>query len=259
MNFNTKTLHTTVLCLLCSVNLLAQQGVTTFGVQFKPLLNSSFFRAGKVSANRPPLSFTTEAIAGRSVGMVIRHGIDKRFSFEGGINLVNRDYIMLGESTDTNLTFTSEFRWVSYEIPLQLLVNVRLGKKIFLNTAGGLSLDFFPSDVQSINADNIFYHRSYRRSWIKPALIANIGSEYRTEKRGYFYFGASYHQTFGDMTVTQFREYYQNGNPPAIVAGSLNGSYLTIDFRYFFYEDPQKSIERKRQRELRRKNKPRDN
>ncbi len=241
-----------------SALLFAQKGVTTFGIQFKPLLASSFFRAGKISANRSPLSFTTEATKGRSFGMVVRHGIDKRFSLEGGINLVNRDYKLLGSSTDTSLTFSSDFRWVSYEIPLQLLVNIRLGEKMFLNTAGGFSLDFFPSDVQTYDAANVFYHRSYRRSWIKTALIANVGTEYRTLENGYFYFGASYHQTFGDMTVTQFREYYSNGTPVAIVAGSLNGSYITLDFKYFFHEDPQKAEDR-RLKKLQKKKKPRNN
>ena len=105
-----------------------------------------------------------------------------------------------------------------------------------MNNALGLSIDMFPSDV--ITSASYFLHSSRRTSFINPALLANLGFEYRTEKSGFFYVGASYHRPFSKFMSTKVK--YDSNNKIAEAETMLTGSYLTIDFRYFFPETPEK-------------------
>jgi hypothetical protein len=223
-----------LLFIASGLSLSAQEFVTTFGIQYKPIIPVQFFRSGNTFAVNDSLQLSVTPKYGSSIGMVVRKGINNRISLEGGINLVNRNYLLKTGRKDSATTFEQQYRWVSYEIPLQVLVFIRLGEQLFLNGASGISLDFFPSDVEG--ADNNFYHRTFRRKWFKPSLVANLGTEWRTVDKGYFYLGASYHQPFTDMAVTQV----SSKSPNSKVLTFLNGSYLTIDFRYFFHEDRQK-------------------
>lgn len=228
----------------------AQKYVTTVGIQFKPIIPSVFFRKDGFTSVENPVTVTVTPKNGTSFGMVIRRGLTNRFSFEGGINMVTRNYSILGTVADTSLTWNNEFKWLAYEIPLQLLVFIRLNDKIYLNAAGGMAFNFFPSDIQSENED--FYQRTYRFHWASLNLIANLGVEYRTESSGYFYLGASYLQPFSNMAQTQIR--YRNTVPSTRVTNNLRGNYLTLDLRYFFHENPN-STTRKKLRDYKKKTK----
>lgn len=166
--------------------------------------------------------------------MIIRHGFSDLLAFETGINYVKRKYDL--RIDDGSFSGSSQFRVIGYEIPLSLLVYIQLGEKFFMNVSMGHSLDMFASDVQSY--DYYFTQRSYRKSLFQSAILANIGWEYRTEKSGYFYLGASYHRPFSFIYASKIT-YTGNGKNEDIIT-SLLGNYLTVDLRYFFYEDPKK-------------------
>jgi len=204
------------------------------GIQVKPIFPSGLFSSGSESITRNTVQFDLGLQSGFSAGMLIRHSFNDLVAFEAGINYVKRKYD-LGIS-DGNFTGNSEFRIISYEIPASLLAYIRLGEKFFMNASLGHSLDMFASDVQSYS--DYFTHYSSRRNFFQSAVIANLGWEYRTERSGYFYLGASYHRPFGDMYNTHIR-YMANGKDEEIKT-TLSGNYFTIDIRYFFYEDPKK-------------------
>ncbi len=222
-------------------SLSAQEFVTTFGIQFKPIIPSAFFRKDGFNTTNDTISLSITPKNGSSFGMVIRRGLSKRFSFESGINMVTRNYSIAASAADTNVTYNDEVKWITYEIPIQLLVFIRLGEKTFLNAAGGLALNFYPSDIQSENRD--FFQRTQRHHWLSQNLIANLGFEYRTESSGYLYIGASYLQPFTYMATTQIR--YFNTTPINRLSDNLRGNYLTLDLRYFFHEDPNKTTRKK--------------
>jgi len=83
-----------------------------------------------------------------------------------------------------------------------------------------------------------YYQRSFRRSLFQSAVLANLGWEYRTEKAGYFYLGASYQRPFTYIYVSEIR--YQPDGKNDKVAMTVPGNYFTVDLRYFFHEDPRK-------------------
>jgi hypothetical protein len=71
-----------------------------------------------------------------------------------------------------------------------------------------------------------------KRHTVQPALIANLGWEYRTFQSGYFYIGSSLHRPFGDVFVSKI--VYSKPGFRSEVFEAISGAYLTFDIRYFF-------------------------
>ncbi len=216
---------------LNSFQTFAQQKITTVGIQIKPFIPSSFFTPAK-TITQDNATFDLSLNSGFSGGMVVRHGFSDLVAMETGINYVKRKYDL--EITDGGFNDKSQFRIIGYEIPLSLLVYIRLGEQFFMNVSMGHSLDIFASSVQSY--DDYFIQRSFRKNLFQSAVIANVGWEYRTKKSGYLCLGASYHRPFSYIYTSQIK--YNGRTDPAVT--TLSGNYLTIDLRYFFYEDPHK-------------------
>ncbi len=237
-----------------STQVLAQERVTTFGLQVKPIIPSNLFNAGSEELSQNGIDYTVDQRIGHSIGGVIRFGITNWFSLESGISYVKRNYSLMLAHEELGYNDTARYGIVGYEIPISGLVFVRLSDEIYMNTSFGLALDMFPSEVGS-EGNGDFFQRSFRRgfgqnnsflNWAKLGLIANIGFEYRTEESGYFYIGASYHRPFTPIYDTQFNYIYgQNLDEGSI---PITGNYLTIDLRYFFHEEPRekkvKEVER---------------
>ena len=117
-------------------------------------------------------------------------------------------------------------------------------------------MNMFPSNI--FTQGTHFDHWGFRYSWFRPGLMANVGFEYRTRKSGYFYFGASYQTMLGNMIFSRV-DYYrhaestqQGQNMRRTQSGEIahNGSFITLDFRYFFHEDPLAKQRRERRRNV---------
>ena len=224
-----------ILVLAILGTLQAQERVTTFGLQLKPVFPLSFFKP-ITTFEQGALKGTVELTGGYAFGAVVRAGISKNISFETGINQIQRRYDW-SVSNDTNATTGSgSVRWIGYELPLLALVYIRLGERSWMNNAIGFSADIYPTDVVETNETSRTYW--YRNSWLQAGVVANIGFEYRTLKSGYFYVGATYHRPFGDMATVE-QTWRFDGIDHSLRTGVL-GSYLTLDLRYFFHEDPDK-------------------
>jgi hypothetical protein len=219
---------------LCS----AQNGIRAFGVQFKPIFPLAVVNTEEKSVvdNSSDTRLNINQKSGYSVGAVIRIGLAKRFSMETGIHVINRyyDFKMTGKdvpATDASLSLRS------FEIPAIGMVFVRLGEQLYMNAAGGITFDLFPTGgIVTYKRDSIEFG-ILESNWLIPALSANIGVEYRTKKNGYFYFGSSYHQPFKDMATvyvsyrkTNTSNFVTLVNPPP----QVKGNYFTIDIRYYF-------------------------
>lgn len=215
----------------------AQNNVVTAGFHYKPIFSSSLFKTGSQSVVKNNINITVKPMYGYCAGMIIRRGLTDVLSVETGINFVKRNY-RLGIA-DTTFKGESEFGILGYEVPVSGLVFIRLGNQLFMDASFGASMDIFPSDIYT--HDSYFKNYSVRRSWLLISLIANIGYEYRTAKIGYFYLGASFHRPFNSIYNSKVE--YLSNNKEEI---KLSGNYLTIDFRYFFHEDPLKFKKKKK-------------
>lgn len=232
-----------------NLSLFSQQNELAFGIQFKPIFSSQFFGAGEVSQTLENFTAIRKPKLGFSFGMQIRRGITKMFSFETGINYVRRNYSVIGLDDNIGLEKEFDFGLVGYEIPNQVLIYIRLGENFYMNTATGISFNWFASDVASQESSLKFTQRTYlTNSWIKFALIANFGFEYRTRKKGYFYLGSSLTNPFKNLATTVVK-YDEATLADKLIELPLKGGIFTIDFRYYFKSDSVKKQKKKKTEE----------
>ncbi|MDZ4823772.1 MAG: outer membrane beta-barrel protein [Flavobacteriales bacterium] len=249
---NTHWLLTMALLWMSGQPLSSQENVTTLGIQFRPMVASQYFGSGDETFEGDSLTVELDPRYGHNFGLVIRRGITRMWSFETGISVVQRNYKL----RMSHVTFTTpqeiRFRFIGYEIPLQGLIYVQLGTRWWMNASGGISLDIYPSNVESstdARQDSIvydYYQKTWRTSWLQVGLLANYGFEFRTKKSGYFYMGTSYHRPFSDIALVQ--TVFKRDNVPSRLDFALSGNYLTLDLRYFFHEDPERQTEKKTKR-----------
>lgn len=237
-------LAVTCILLFGSSPVIAQRGVTTFGIQVKPVIPFSFFEP-VTTLGREDLHATLELQGGLSFGMLVRTGITKSVSMEVGIDQITRRYDFHMVNDTSGYDDQGSLRYVGYEVPVMCLVYIRLGERTWMNNALGFSFDLYPGDVKK----ELSYAQAYlfRRNWAQMGVVGNLGVEYRSPKAGYFYIGATFHRPFGDMAQLNatWLDRYQGLRPYSMTA-MLSGSYLTLDLRYFFHEDPER---RSRKRE----------
>jgi hypothetical protein len=213
----------------------AQERVITVGVQVKPLFSSKFFGTGPITLNDGSFNYFVRPKSGHALGLVVRRGFTPSLSLEFGLNYTVRKF-EVGASNGIN-SATADLRIVGYEIPFSQLIFIRLSDKIYMNAAGGLCLNMFPTDV--FKDEETFLVYAGKNNLLQPSLLANIGFEYRTKKDGYFYIGASLNRPFS--SIYEYRVDYINNKDVLNTAGTgLNGNYLSVDFKYFFHEDPEK-------------------
>ncbi len=231
----------------------AQVGVTTLGLQVKPVIALEYFEPA-VTAELEHLRFSIELQGGIAYGMSVRVGLSRMLSLETGLGQIQRRYSFRAANDTSGYDQSGSFRYVGYELPLTALVYLRLGERTWMNTALGASLDFYPSDAQTILGTGESGVYVFRQNWAQASVLGNIGLEYRTERSGYFYLGATYHRPFTDLAQADAAWSYFG--PPAVqrfgTRMALSGTYLTIDLRYYFHEDPEKArLRRERQRRSR--------
>ncbi len=244
------TLVQVLLCLFV-VSGFSQEALTTFGVTFKPMISGGFINESEASLSQDGVDYSVPKEFGYNLGMVIRKGLNKTFSIESGITYTQRNFSLVVNEKDRAFEFAQQFGVVGYELPLLGLVYIQLDKRIFMDASFGGGADLFPSDVAVFSQFNQVVMEGRRNSWIQAFLSANIGWEYRTEKSGIFYIGGTFHRPFAPI-YGFLMEYDYDAQDPSVVPVRMlqvvNGNYLTLDFRYFFHEDPEKKLKRSKKK-----------
>lgn len=218
--------------LLFSLTAVAQKNVTTVGIQLKPIFPVAFLGSGKTTLTQQGVTLENGLNSGYSFGLIIRKGISDVLGIETGINYVRRNYNLT--FTDEGFSKTSQYRIVSYEIPLVIMAYAQLSEKIFMNGSLGPSLNMYPSNLATFDT-SYYTHVAFRNHILIPAVTANIGWEYRTEKSGTLYIGASFQRPFEYIFTSVDR--YKRNNKDVLFENRLSGAFLTLDLRYFFHED----------------------
>lgn len=234
----------------------AQSHVLVFGFQYKPIIPTNIFGAGKFQtiSDNEKFNVWTKQKFGHVFGGVVRVGFNNWISLETGINYVLRNYQTTYNVPDSMITTENDFKVTSFQIPLQALFYVRLSEMFHMNASLGVSGAIFPSNIATLTetSDNTrmsFNMEGLRKSWFQGAFDANIGFELRTKKIGYFYLGASYQLPFTNIMTVAY-EYNHSGDRQELVYSDLNGAYLTADIKYFFPENPEKKRKWEEQKKL---------
>ena len=212
---------------------------TLFGLQIKPIIPNRFIGQYEQSFNRPgspSFSGSFEQKLGYSAGIAIRHQFSKVFSLETAINFVRRNYHFNYVSVDSGYSATSKVGFIGYDIPVNGLVYVRIADKWYMNASAGINFGFYPTSVQSVNDDSNtkiqFKQITSPTRRIQLGLNINYGFEYRIKSIGTFYLGASYLLPFSDIAINQMT--WVNNGSDLYVREGVNGSFLTLDLKYFF-------------------------
>ncbi len=225
-----------ILLFILNTRASAQQFIDkpTLGIEVRPVIPSDLFAINNNTAsfNRPDknYTFTISPQLGYSAGAVVRAAFSRIWSIESGIYYTSRFYGSSAKDS-VGIEHKENFRFDNYEIPLLGLIYIRLSKNVYINNAFGLSFDFLPEDIQT-PGNSFYYVRVIKEYWVLPALMANVGAEYRTKNNGYFYIGALYHRMLTPLGDAGFFFTYNGG--PEGVATPLNGHYFALDFKYFF-------------------------
>ena len=221
-------------------NAKSQNSKTTFGIQYKPIIPAAYFNAADLSKSSSSYNFNLNPKYSNSFGMIIRHQINKTFSIESGLNYTQRNFKLSITNSAINLDDLTTFGMRSYEFPIQLLTYVRTSEKWYLNIAFGISHNVLASDIFSYGEEknNFFFQNTYRKSEGYSALLANVGMEYRTESKGYYYFGTSLHRPWKAIgrIYPEYDDKTNIFNEDKKVYFDMLGNFVTIDFRYFFTE-----------------------
>jgi hypothetical protein len=228
-----------ILILFIAGSTYGQKGVTTFGIQYKPIIPNRVIGTFEQEFNKNQLTSTVKQKVGHAFSFVIRQGLTETLSFETGLGLTHRNFNLDFAVEDSNYFKLGKVGFVGYEIPVKGLVFIRLAESLYMNTAIGASFNYFPSDIRvdiPIGVNEYFSQEGAYRSKVQGALLADIGFEFRTRKSGYFYLGSSYNLPFAPIVTFAMAYEYEGGDQVAI--DNLRGSYLTIDFRYYFHEKP---------------------
>jgi len=207
-----------------------------FGFQYKPIIPINVFGAGPQSISDSDdlhNSVVTQKFS-FSAGGVMRIGFTPRLAIETGINFTRRNYTTDYFVPDSNLVAQTTIRNVSYDIPANLLIYVKVNNSLYINTSFGLSFLFYPSNTatQTNTLPHNFITETQVNRWLQFALNANAGAEYRTEQNGIFYLGASFHRPF--TPIYNVRTTYKYINDPKAGIGRLTGTYFSLDLKYFF-------------------------
>jgi len=213
------------------------RGTTYFGLQVKPIFQTN---AGGSELSNLKLDNFNVAIkqkVGFSFGGSVRTNITKLIAFESGINFVQRNYEITNSLTDTNVSISHQWSYINYEIPLNALIYIQLSPKTYMNTSLGTAIRFTPTDIQKkLQTGGIHSFENYGlyQSKIAFNVNANVGFEYRTDKKGFYYIGGSISVPLRPILNFYSIHSIQSTTAKKLVKGQFTGRYISLDLRYFF-------------------------
>lgn len=209
-----------------------------FGIQTRLVIPSDFLGAVKTDLSDQQFSSSLVQKIGFSYGALIRADYTKNITFEGGINFVQRHFNATMSYSDSVefVQDTNRLTFINYELPLTGIVKIQLGKSIFSMVGLGPSFTFKPTSVKLIDqpgGKHTFYHTgSVKKFGID--LNAQAGFEYRTKRSGYFYFGGSA-KIPTSYLFNWGGKYSQQGSSNYLIDfAKVNGTFLSMDLRYYF-------------------------
>lgn len=206
-----------------------------FGFQVRTLFPTQYIGSNTLELQKDGFYSTISQKVGYSFGGTVRVGITELIAFETGINFNQRYYNIEYSVPDSSIYGTDSFGFIEYDVPLNALFYIRLAEKWYMNASLGFAATFKPTNVQT-SSQPFGYHQFIYTGLLRSKLgldaNANLGFELRTKKKGFFYIGGSARVPFSplfDMIAS-----YEWQGLHTRVTGEMDGSYLSLDFKYFF-------------------------
>lgn len=211
---------------------------TYFGVQVRSVLPTSLIGEKEWLVEEDNYSSTIFQKPGYSFGGVLRIGLTELIALETGINFTQRYYGVKFALPDSSIFGERSFGFIQYDIPINGLIYVKFNDKFFMNASLGVAATYKPSSAGIITnpfGKHEFFHLGLVdiKKKIGADINANVGFEYRTKRKGFFYIGGSIRLPLAPMFIMVSR--YQNVNYRITATGDIGGNYISLDLRYFFH------------------------
>ncbi|MBN2669321.1 MAG: outer membrane beta-barrel protein [Bacteroidales bacterium] len=220
-----------------------------FGLSISPVLAGNTLENNNYNFQSDTIAYSITHKISYSFGAEIRHYFTYRFALNSGIYYTKRNIQADFSSQHSpgyykpDTAYTENLKFVAFEIPLVASGYVRLGKDVYMSINGGFNLNFYPSDIKSGYVGmqrlpvKIFGKDYININFFQLGFTAGIGWEYRTKDDGYFYIGTTYQTRIRDMAYLMFYEQDPVGGNKGDFFTSVSGSYLSINFKYYFSAD----------------------
>lgn len=228
-----------ILILCCALTGYAQEKTdklpTYFGIQMRTVFPTKFIGDPTTSLSGDGFEASITQRLGFSFGGTVRANLTKLIAIETGINFTQRYFDLTMAVPDSNSYATNRMGFIEYDVPINALFYIQLSDKFFMNASLGLAITYKPTDVRVQNRPGgKHYYTMYgiRDNSLGLDLNANIGFEFRTEKSGFFYLGGSARVPFAPLF--EFAAFYDYDANSTLLSGPVDGSFLTLDFKYFF-------------------------
>lgn len=219
-----------------------------FGVQVRPVFPTDFGGARSLTLSDSNFTSTISQTLGYSFGVTIRAGITKLIAFETGLNFTQRNFNLSMSLSDTNVSAKDTWSLVNYDIPLNALVYVQLSQKIYMNTSLGGVVTYSPTDIikKTETGGKHSFENYGAVNKVGFNFNANVGFEYRTEKKGFFYIGGSMRVPLTPSFTWLSAHMIQQHTDYTVVNGKMKAGYVSIDLKYFFPNIKQKGVQPKK-------------
>jgi len=215
-----------------------------FGFLFKPLIPFGIvgdrpFEMTDIEIGN--FETTISPSFGYTYGGVVRIGLTELLAIESGINYTKRNFRADYRLPDSNIVAKDQVGFVNFEIPLNFLVYIKLSERFYMNTSLGASANYNPSNIRSLTnpeGAHLFIIEGRRFNFFTFDVNANVGFEFRTEKKGFFYLGIS-----GKLPLVpafQIATEYRNDLHSQVAYSRVEGATFAIDLKYFFHNTKNK-------------------
>lgn len=228
-----------ILLLFFSASTYAQEKTdklpTYFGIQVRPIFPTNFIGTSITTLSQNGFETTISQKLGFGFGGTVRANVTKLIAFETGINYTQRHFDLSVAIPDSAIYGENTMTFIEYDVPINALIYIQLNDEIFMNASLGLALTYKPTDTKVSNrpgGKNYFELYGVRKNSVGFDLNANLGFEYRTRKSGFFYLGGSARVPFAPLF--QYAAFYIYDANQTVLSGDVDGSFLSIDFKYFF-------------------------
>lgn len=212
-----------------------------FGFQFKPLIPFGLVGDRPFDMEEGNFTTTVSPAFGYSYGAAVRVGITELLAIETGINYTKRNFNLDYEVADSNVVGQDDFGFVNFEVPLNMLVYIKLGEQSYMNTSIGASANFNPSNIRTESNPedaHLFIFEGQRLAFFNYHMNANVGFEYRTRESGIFYLGVSGRIPFSPLM--QVAAEYSYDTYELVSYGLVEGATFSFDLKYFFHNTKRK-------------------
>lgn len=234
----------TLYCVSAAFSQSNRKSENYFGFQYKPLIPIGIVGDRPFSMEDASFTTTVTPILGYNYGGIVRVGMTEKMALETGLSYTKRNFRLNYEVADSNVVSQTGVGFVNYDIPLNWLIYIQLGKEVYANASLGLSLNFYPSNIRKTDTpfgQHLFIFEGRRGGFFSLDVNSNVGFEYRTKDKGIFYLGLS--GKLPIQPILLIASEYRYDTHSQVTFDQIDGATVSLDLKYFFHRPSKRGVQ----------------